>query len=255
MKKIHWKQKANRESGGFRFLKDGKLFYILLFLCIVVVGTTGYVVRERQAQQQAAALRDAANQVQTTQIPVSPQQEPEPAETPAFQAEVVQAAQGAAAEADKIVEPEVSAEPVQAEQPPEPVKLIMPAGGEILTPHSDTNLVYSKTLEDWRLHQGMDIRADIGAAVSAAADGTVVDFYEDPRLGITIVIDHGQGLKTKYSNLSSAEMVEMGKPVKKGDAIATVGDTAAFEVADEAHLHFEVWKDDVCVQPTDYLVN
>lgn len=243
MKKIRWKQK--QESGGFRFLKDGKLFYILLFLSIVVVGATGYVVRERQAQQQAAALRGAAERVQTAQTPAVPQESPEPIETPAFQPEVAQAAEKP--------EPEPPAAPVQQEQPPAPVRLIPPTAGEILTPHSDTNLVYSKTMEDWRLHQGMDIKSAIGATVSAAADGTVADFYEDPRLGITIVVDHGQGLKTKYSNLSSAEMVEMGKTVKKGDAIATVGDTAAFEVADEAHLHFEVWKDGKCVQPADYL--
>lgn len=244
MKKIRWKQK--QESGGFRFLKDGKLFYILLFLCIVVVGATGYVVRERQAQQQAAALRGAAERAQTEKTSTPQPEAPKPADTPAFQTEVVKAA------AEKP-EPEPPAAPVQQEQPPAPVRLIPPTAGEILTPHSDTNLVYSKTMEDWRLHQGMDIKSAIGATVSAAADGTVADFYEDPRLGITIVVDHGQGLKTKYSNLSSAEMVEMGKQLKRGDAIATVGDTAAFEVADEAHLHFEVWKDDVCVQPADYL--
>lgn len=255
MKKVRWKNQAAKESGGRRLLKDGKIFYILLFLCIVVVGTTGYVVRQRQAQQQAAALRSAAGQTQVVQTPAAPPQEtPEPQDAPAFQPDVAQAAEEQpAAEADAPAEPDVPVAP--ADTQPQPIRLIQPTAGEVLTPHSDTDLVYSKTLEDWRLHQGMDIRADIGATVSAAADGTVADFYEDPRLGITIVLDHGQGMQTKYSNLSSTEMVERGKQVQKGDAIATVGDTAAFEVADEAHLHFEVWKDGVCVQPADYLAN
>ncbi len=254
MKKIQWKQQPKKEPGRFRFLKEGKLFYILLFLCIVVVGTTGYVVRERQAQQQAAALRSAAGQTQiaasqqTEETPPEVAQQPEVLEQPAVQPAVVQQVEAAD-------EPRQEQEAAQPEAPPEPIRLILPVGGEILKPHSDTDLVYSKTMDDWRLHQGMDIRADIGTTVSAAAAGTVEDFYEDPRLGITIVIDHGSGVKTRYCNLSSAEMVEKGKQVGKGDAIATVGDTAQFEVADEAHLHFEVLKDGKCVDPAFYLAN
>lgn len=257
MKKIRWKQEPGKEPGRLRFLKDGKLFYILLFLCIVVVGTTGYVVRERQAQQQAAALRSAAEQTQiaasqqTEDVPQEVAQQPEVLEQPAAQPAVVQQVEAA----DEPQQEQEADKPAEPETPPEPVRLILPVSGEVLKPHSDTDLVYSKTMDDWRLHQGMDIRADIGTTVSAAAAGTVEDFYEDPRLGITIVIDHGSGVKTRYCNLSSAEMVEKGKQVSKGDAIATVGDTAQFEVADEAHLHFEVLKDEKCVDPTSYLAN
>ena len=61
----------------------------------------------------------------------------------------------------------------------------------------------------------------------------------DPRYGLTVVIEHTNGFQTIYSNLLTAEFVEEGEEVKQGDTIATVGNTATFEIADESHLHFE----------------
>lgn len=87
----------------------------------------------------------------------------------------------------------------------------------------------------------------------AAETGTVESIKNDPRYGLTITISHEDGFKTIYSNLLTTEFVSEGDTVEKGETIATVGETASFEIADESHLHFEMYKDGEIVNPTIYL--
>jgi len=108
-------------------------------------------------------------------------------------------------------------------------------------------------MDDWRKHDGVDIAADRGTPVKAVADGVVSEIRNDPKLGITIVIDHQNGIKTVYANLASDEMVTPNQKVKKSEVIGSIGNTAAFESAEQSHLHFEVWKDDKPVDPMAYL--
>lgn len=136
---------------------------------------------------------------------------------------------------------------------PEAANFIAPVLGQITFEFAKDRLVYSKTLEDWRIHSGIDIAADRGTTIKAVADGVVSEIKNDPRLGITIVIDHNNGLKTVYSNLASDEMVAPNQKVRQGDIIGCVGNTATFESAEVPHLHFEVLKDNVNVDPVLYL--
>lgn len=132
-------------------------------------------------------------------------------------------------------------------------KFIMPVLGEITFDYSMDKLVYSKTLEDWRTHSGVDIAADRGTPVKAVAKGVVSSIKNDPRFGITVIIEHSNGIKTVYSNLASAEMVHPNQKIEQGEIIGSVGDTAIFESAERSHLHFEVLKNDEPVDPKDYL--
>ena len=128
-----------------------------------------------------------------------------------------------------------------------------PVDGEIVKEYAKDNLVYSNTLQEWTTHLGIDIKADKTTVVKAAETGTVKTIKNDPRYGLTIVIEHENGYQTVYSNLLSSEFVVEGEKVEKGQSIGTVGNTAAFEIADEAHLHFEVLKDSIQVDPNIYL--
>ncbi len=128
-----------------------------------------------------------------------------------------------------------------------------PVDGDIVKEYAKDNLVYSNTLQEWTTHLGIDIKADKTTVVKAAEAGTVKSIKNDPRYGLTIVIEHENGYQTVYSNLLSSEFVVEGEKVEKGQSIGTVGNTAAFEIADEAHLHFEVLKDSVQVDPSIYL--
>ena len=128
-----------------------------------------------------------------------------------------------------------------------------PVDGEIVKEYAKDNLVYSNTLQEWTTHLGIDIKADKTTVVKAAETGTVKTIKNDPRYGLTIVIEHENGYQTVYSNLLTSEFVVEGEKVEKGQSIGTVGNTAAFEIADEAHLHFEVLKDSIQVDPNIYL--
>lgn len=128
-----------------------------------------------------------------------------------------------------------------------------PVAGEIIKDFAIENLIYSTTLEEWTTHSGIDIKAEKTSVVAASEAGTVESIKNDPRFGLSITISHGDGFKTIYSNLLTTEFVSENEVVEKGQTIATVGETASFEVADEPHLHFEIYKDGIPVNPTIYL--
>ncbi len=125
-----------------------------------------------------------------------------------------------------------------------------PVEGEIVREYAKDSLIYSETLQEWTTHTGIDIKADKTTVVKAAEAGTIKSIKNDPRYGLTIVIEHDDQYQTIYSNLLTSEFVVEGEKVERGQAIGTVGNTAVFEIADEPHLHFEIWKDSLPVDPT-----
>ena len=128
-----------------------------------------------------------------------------------------------------------------------------PAEGEISKEFAKDQLVYSETLEEWTTHLGVDIKAQETTVVVASEKGTVKSIKNDPRYGLTITIEHEDGFQTVYSNLLTSEFVVEGEKVEKGQTIATIGKTAAFEIKDDAHLHFEILKEYKQVDPTIYI--
>ena len=129
----------------------------------------------------------------------------------------------------------------------------MPVEGEIVRGFAKDSLVYSETLQEWIVHQAIDIKANSRDVVKAAAEGTVTAIKNDPRYGLTVIIEHEGGYKTVYSNLLTAEFVVEGEQVKQGQTIGTIGSSATFEISDEPHLHFEMLKDSIYVDPTIYI--
>ena len=130
---------------------------------------------------------------------------------------------------------------------------IKPVEGEILKDYSKDNLTYSNTLDEWTTHLGIDYVAEKTDIVKASADGTIKSIKNDPRYGLTVVIEHTNGFESVYSSLLTAEFVNVGEEIKQGQTIATVGNTATFEIADETHLHFEIKKDGENVDPNIYI--
>lgn len=165
-------------------------------------------------------------------------------------AEVVENEQNKEVEEAK---PEEPAQEATLETTQEALTFIPPVNGEILKDFANETLLYSKTLEEWTVHNGIDIKAPKTTVVLSCAEGVVESIKNDPRYGLTITISHRDGFKTIYSNLLTAEFVSEGQTIEQGRTIGTVGETASFEIADEAHLHFEMMKDGVYVNPTLYL--
>mgnify|MGYP004633934219 FL=1 len=128
-----------------------------------------------------------------------------------------------------------------------------PVEGEIIKEFAIDNLVYSATLQEWIVHKGIDIKAPRTTVVKSAEEGTVKAIKNDPRYGLTIIIEHSDGFKTVYSNLLTTEFVKEGETVSKGQSLGTIGNSAAFEIADEPHLHFELLKNEETQDPKLYL--
>jgi murein DD-endopeptidase MepM/ murein hydrolase activator NlpD len=98
-------------------------------------------------------------------------------------------------------------------------------------------------------HEGIDLAAPAGTSVWATADGRVVVAGKDGRYGKTVVIDHGEGFRTRYAHLKKIE-TKQGKRVERGDTIGRVGKSGN---ASGAHLHYEVLRNGVPVNPRVYL--
>ncbi len=135
---------------------------------------------------------------------------------------------------------------------PDP-SFIKPVEGEIVKEYSKENLIYSETLKEWTTHTGVDIQAELTTVVKASAEGTVKSIKNDPRYGLTVIIEHVNGFETRYSNLLTAEFVKVGEKVTSGQTIGTVGNTASFEVLDKSHIHFEILKNSEYLDPTTYI--
>ena len=151
-----------------------------------------------------------------------------------------------------------SEETVQTSTKPEVVDnptFILPVEGEVVRGFSIDQLSYSNTLQEWIIHTGLDIEGEKGKIVKASSDGKVMSIKNDPRYGYTIIIEHVNGFKTVYSNLTNTEMIKVDQEVKQGEAIGTIGQTASFELDDAPHIHFEILKDDILVDPNEYLNN
>ena len=141
----------------------------------------------------------------------------------------------------------------QTTEEQEEPKFVKPVEGEISKEYAKENLVYSETLQEWTTHLGVDIKADKTTVVKAAADGKIKSIKNDPRYGLSIIIEHQNGFETLYANLLTSEFVQVGEEVKQGQSIGTVGNTATFEIADDAHLHFEISKNNETLDPSQYI--
>lgn len=143
-------------------------------------------------------------------------------------------------------------EPKKEEIKKDPV-FCYPVEGEIIMDYAKDKLVYSNTLGEWITHCGIDLKADKTTVVKASAEGTIKAIKNDPRYGLTVVIEHNNGFSTVYSNLLTAEFVSVGEKVTSGQTIGTVGNTASFEILEESHLHFEILKNNEQIDPNMYL--
>ena len=130
----------------------------------------------------------------------------------------------------------------------------LPVSGKLSNVHDSELQVFSPTMNDYRVHLGIDILANENTPVCAVADGTVARSWEDVRMGHCIAIKHNGDAVSIYKNLSSelpAGIIE-GAKVKVGQQIASVGSSAMVEIAEEPHLHFEMTVGDLAVDPLEY---
>ena len=207
----------NKKHGS---LFAGKGYYIALILCAAAIGISGYLYYRNLNETQ----------------------------------DVMGATEGNIAVA--ATQPDNSATGPAATQPPavtKPLKTATPLEGQTVASFAVDCLSYNETTRDWRTHHGIDIAAEAGAQVCAAADGTVYSVYEDEELGTTVVITHQGGYTTKYASLAEEVSVAPGDTVTLGQAIGTVGNTALLENALAPHVHFSVTCNGTPMDPLEFI--
>ncbi len=203
--------------------KLGKGYYIALSLCAVAIAVTGWLYY-RNSQQEP--------QLQNPTVDV--QNEPGQ-DVPAG-----------------VTDPSATDPSQKPTTPPKPLKTGLPLSGETVSSYAMEVLSYNETTRDWRVHNGIDIAAEAGTAVCAAADGTVYNVYEDDTMGTTVILRHEGGYTTTYSSLSPDVAVAPGDIVVLGQTIGSVGNSALVESALGDHLHFGVCLNDEAIDPADF---
>lgn len=141
--------------------------------------------------------------------------------------------------------------PTQSNTVPE---FALPVGGVLSKKHSVDTQVFSPTLNEYRVHLGIDIATEAAAPVFAMAQGTVAQIWEDPMMGWSVAISHAGEAVTVYKNLSKqlADGISVGAAVEAGQLLGSVGDTALIEIAEEPHLHVEMTVKGLQVDPLEY---
>lgn len=117
---------------------------------------------------------------------------------------------------------------------------------------SNKELQYNNTLKQWEIHKALDIASDTSSSVLAIANGTVTNVYNNYLEGGVIEITHENGIKSVYKSVNDVS-VKLGDYVKGGDIIASVSTNMARENATGAHLHFEMYKNEISINPNDYI--
>ena len=218
----------NKQTGrGF----GAKGYYIALILCATAIGISGYLYY-RNANEPATAQVDnttpslVAGVTEGDHIPVIATQ-PSGTTTPAATGE-------------------------NTVPPTKVFKTAMPVRGETVAEYAMDCLSYNETTRDWRVHNGVDIAAEAGTAVMAAADGEIYTIYNDETMGTTVVIRHDEGYTSKYACLDEEVSVSAGDQVILGQQIGCVGTTALLESALGPHVHFSVTCDNEAIDPAEF---
>ena len=210
---------------------SGKGYYIALILCAVAIGVSGYLYY-RNVNDTNVNLENPA----TEPVSVTQNQEVEAVATQPVDEEVVMPQQ---------------MEPVQ--QGSGKPATVWPLEGQTAAAYAMQTLAYNQTTRDWRTHDGLDITAEAGTAVGAAADGEVYSVYEDEIMGITVILIHEGGYSTRYASLSQEIPVSAGDKVKAGQTIGYVGASAMLESGIGDHVHFAVTCSGQSVDPLEFL--
>ena len=206
----------------------GRGYYIAL-LCAAAVGLCGFLYY-RSASGEPAAIRSPGASLSA-----------------AVPGEEAQAVGGD----PQILVPEGTT-PVSATEPAV-LRTASPVEGQTVAMYSVDALSYNQTTRDWRTHDGVDIAAEAGTKVCAAADGEVYTVYEDDSMGMTVVSRHTGGYVTKYASLAKEVSVAPGDQVRLGQQIGTVGTSALLENAVGEDVHFSVTCNDQAVDRAQFL--
>ena len=263
------KRSFRQKTGDFL---SGRGFYIALTACVLVIGISAWTllftggiadrtdVADGDDGTVMAGIQENGGEKDAITIPIIDKDKTPETNTPDSGENEPDSGEDTKPEENSDnqepsppAEAPAESETTQTMAPAEQLRFMWPVYGDVAVGYFKDELVYSRTMMDWRTHSAVDIAAELGTQVMAAANGTVEQVYNDDLLGTTVVIDHGDGLICSYSNLAGTPTVAEGDSVGMGDVIGSVGNTAIGETGEEIHLHFAMSRGGESVSPLDYL--
>ena len=246
-----------------KFLRD-RGFALALLACLVAAGAAGVwavrAVRDELEKSYGGLVPDASSTRQTDRMDTEPNREGEAWQDLTEAANSVGgvpktdsssglagASSGAQSGAGLLREPsELQGSSAAASSSEAPVSG-QPVEGRILNAFSGDELVYNKTLGDWRTHNGVDYACAQGAAVAAPVAGKVVSAGAEGNWGTVVVLQDAQGRSWRLCGVADPA-VKAGETVAAGQRLGTVG-TVGCECAEESHIHVEVKQGESYLDP------
>lgn len=232
-------------NNHFGISTKGAVLALVLFA--FAIGLTGYLYR--QSTQDVQEVTAQSPMLENIAIE---EEIPEPSSVPPQASTAPTATVPPQMAAPAIAEQPVIAPTEQAPAVQQTFRTVSPVPGEEIGEYAMDALSYNETTRDWRVHNGIDLAAEDGSPVCAAADGTVYTTYEDDTLGFTVVLRHAGGYTTRYSSLRDDLCVQPGDTVTMGQTIGYAGDTALVENVMGSHVHFSVSCQDEPMNPADF---
>ena len=126
-------------------------------------------------------------------------------------------------------------------------------GTKVVREYSEKEPSYSKTLDLWEVHKGLDISAEQGHEVKSLLDGKIVNVFKDDEHGISVKVESANNIVVVYSNLNEKTNVKKGQEIKEGQILGVVGNTTSVESEDGAHIHIEAFKNNEFIDPMTLL--
>ena len=233
----------NHHSGGFMeknnsekwakiktfFKKNG--YYFLIVLCIGAVATMVGVAVSQSKKGQDANISIVDDSQSTI---VGEQEKPQDGEE------------------EKPSEPDEPAKPTEPEK--EKAVFTVPVSGTVLNEYSASSVFYNQSLNKYQTHEAMDFVSETDSNVYASSNGKVKEIDYNMLDGYYVVLEHEDGIVTKYCSLSGETTLKVGDTVKGGDVIETMSDSMGSECLDGVHLHFEVYRNGELINPLEVLV-
>ena len=249
-------------DGKIKRFFTGKGFYIALAFCLVGAGVASWIAVDKTleslTEQQSVPVEDSQSSSQSRQEwsfasqdeeTVAKNQDGVSRPTQSDSSDESSSASSSSSSSQQQSASSDSSEQQTLLSQSAPSAYVLPVDGEVFNGFSNGELVKNETLKEWRTHDGIDIKAEQGAQVVAAADGSVSKVYKDQLWGTVVEITHGGNIVSYYYGLDENVLVKEGDKVEIQTPIGTLGSSNLAESAMDSHLHFGMKQDDKWVDP------
>ena len=210
-----------KSNGAVASFFRRNLTYIVLFLCILAVGASIALILISE-NEPLKVEETIANETPIDNTDDNGEKEPEPTGSPEV--------------------PTVKT-----------VSFILPVENYTSVCLYTDALAFNQSLNRYSSHKAIDFMGEEGTKVFCVYDGVIKSVENSLLTGVTVTIDHGDGLYTVYNSVLDGEKVTVGQAVKQGDVIGVISTTNRQEYKDGAHLHFETIENGVSINPEKYL--